>query len=105
MLSAELLYLYSPVSQGATLNVPPKNKKNVHKIQECEQAQKYHLGLQEEKGVSGSAAPPTKKDGEGLFTRAWRHRTRGNRLKLKESRSGWDIGKKFLPVRVVRGWD
>jgi len=40
-----------------------------------------------------------RKDGEGLFTRVCSDRTRRNRSKLKESRFGLDITKKFFTMR------
>jgi len=45
-----------------------------------------------------------RKDGEGLFTRACRNRTRGSGCKLKEGRFRLDIRKKFFTVRVVKHW-
>ena len=43
-----------------------------------------------------------RKDGEGLFTRGCRDRTRGNGSKLEEGRLRLEIRKKFFPMRVVK---
>ena len=45
-----------------------------------------------------------KKAREGLFTRACRDRTRGNRFKVKEGRFILDLSKKFFTMRVVKHW-
>ena len=54
--------------------------------------------------AAASAWRGDRKDGEGLFTRGCRDRTRGNSSKLKEGRFRSDPRKKFFPMRVVRPW-
>ena len=38
------------------------------------------------------------------ITRAWSDRTKENGFTVTEGRAGWDIGKEFLPVTVMRPW-
>jgi len=51
--------------------------------------------------VTGGAC---ERAGEGLLTRAWSDRTRGDGFKLKKGRLRLDRRKKFFTLRVVRSW-
>jgi len=46
-----------------------------------------------------------RKDGEGLFTRGYCDRTRGNSFKLKEGTFRLDIRKKFFTMGEVKQWN
>lgn len=61
---------------------------------------------------TGSTAHPqdftahrsTKRDAEGLLTRAWSDKTRGNTPHLREGRIRLDIGKKLFTQQVLKHW-
>ena len=46
-----------------------------------------------------------RKPGDGIFTRAYSNRVRGNGFELEEGRSRLDIRKKFFTMKVVRRWN
>ena len=54
--------------------------------------------------AAASAWRGCERDGEGLVTRTWSDRTRGDGFELKEGRFGLDIRKKFFTMRAVRPW-
>jgi len=53
-------------------------------------------------GAAASAWKGCERAGEGLLTRAWNVRTRGDGFKLKEGRFRLDIREKLFTLRVVR---
>ena len=65
------------------------------------QRQNSHCSVTSSLPVPGGAC---ERAGEGVFTRAWSNRTRGDGFELRVGRFKLDTRKKFCTLRVVRPW-